>query len=153
MCFNYWLIPKKMKGVLKNTRIINQLLISKVKIVSEIWRKSFAFGFLQGEFLRIGNAIGYSVIWEMSSVSQPESVLTWGTSTSAGFGTNEARSPAGFHLGQLTLISVEVSVPTEFFGIISIYRRGFPSKGGPLLCGSSDTWVMILCCSLSFRRE
>lgn len=38
-------------------------------------------------------------MWEISSVSQHETVLRCGMSGSAGFETNEARCPAGLHLG------------------------------------------------------
>lgn len=45
-------------------------------------------------------------------MSQHETVLRWGTSGSAGFETNEARSPEGLHLGT-TLVSLKVSVADE----------------------------------------
>lgn len=66
--------------------------------VSEILAVSVCIWLLVREFLRIGNVVGNSVIWENSSVSQHETVLRWGTSGSAGTETNEARSSAGLHL-------------------------------------------------------
>jgi len=38
-------------------------------------------------------------MWEISTVIQPETVLRWSRSGSAGFERKEAKSPAGLHLG------------------------------------------------------
>lgn len=70
-----------MKSGLKSMRMINQLVVSKEDSLRNL-KGILCVPCIARRVSENRKCHGYSIIWEMSSVSQHESVLRWGTSDS-----------------------------------------------------------------------